>query len=145
MRTRKRILRAAVSFDDPLRFSTHRNTEGKAYLEQAFARTGFGALLLGYYDGAALLYAGKVGTGFDQKTLRVLRDKLDELARSECPFLGPPPRSKAHWVAPELVAQIGFTEWTREGRLRHPRYRGLRDDKPAHEVTREATSLSNGR
>jgi bifunctional non-homologous end joining protein LigD len=102
------------------------------------SRTDFGALLVGYWQGSALRYAGKVGTGFDQATLKTLGAKLRELERDRPPFadVHPIPRG-THWVEPELVAQIAFSEWTRDGRLRHPRYLGLRDDKPAREVVRE--------
>jgi bifunctional non-homologous end joining protein LigD len=102
------------------------------------SRTDFGALLVGHYEDGELRYAGKVGTGFDQATLRELGQHLRELERDDPPFVDvhPIPRG-THWVEPELVAQIGFTEWTRDGRLRHPRYLGLRDDKPATEVVRE--------
>ena len=102
------------------------------------SRTEFGALLVGYYDGREkpLRYAGKVGTGFDRHTLRELGERLRELEQDESPFepFKPiPPGTR--WVR-----QIGFAEWTRDGRLRHPRYLGLRDDKPAHEVVRERPS-----
>ena len=103
------------------------------------SRTEFGALLVGYYDdGGTLRYAGKVGTGFDHHTLRTLGEGLRKLEQDESPFerFKPVPPG-THWVRPELVGQIGFTEWTRDGRLRHPRYLGLRDDKPAREVVRE--------
>jgi bifunctional non-homologous end joining protein LigD len=102
------------------------------------SRTDFGALLVGYYEDGTLRYAGKVGTGFDHATLRELGERLRGLVREDPPFVdvAPIPRG-THWVEPELVAQIGFTEWTRDGRLRHPRYLGLRDDKPARDVVRE--------
>jgi DNA ligase D-like protein (predicted ligase) len=105
------------------------------------SRTDFGALLLGYYEKGTLKYAGKVGTGFSQQTLRSLGKQLRELERDTSPFdlVHPIPRG-TRWVEPELVAQIGFTEWTRDGRLRHPRFLGLRDDKPAREVVRERPS-----
>ncbi len=102
----------------------------------AAGRTGFGALLVGYYDGDDLRYAGKVGTGFDQKTLLALRGALDDLALPASPFLDAPRSKDARWVDPVLVAQVGFTEWTRDGKLRHPRYLGLRHDKDARDVTR---------
>jgi bifunctional non-homologous end joining protein LigD len=101
------------------------------------SRKGFGALLLGYYDDGALRYAGKVGTGFDDRTLLDLRRQLDELARAESPYADPVLESGVIFVAPELVAEIGFIEWTAERRLRHPRFLGLRRDKAAKEVTRE--------
>ena len=106
------------------------------------SRTEFGALLVGYYDdGRTLRYAGKVGTGFDQHTLRAVGERMRGLEQDESsfePFKPVPPGT--HWVRPALVAQIGFAEWTRDGRLRHPRYLGLRDDKPAREVVRELPS-----
>ena len=101
------------------------------------AREGFGSLLLGYYDPAkGLRFAGAVGTGFDQKTLRALRRRLDRLARRTSPseeIARAAPR-RAHWVAPELVAELRYSEWTRDGRLRHPAFLGLREDKAAAEV-----------
>jgi bifunctional non-homologous end joining protein LigD len=105
------------------------------------SRTDFGALLVGYYENGRLRYAGKVGTGFDQATLRELGARLRELEQGESrfePFKPVPPGTR--WVRPELVAQVAFAEWTRDGRLRHPRYLGLRDDKPAREVVREVPS-----
>ena len=105
------------------------------------SRTEFGALLVGYNEDGTLRYAGKVGTGFDQSTLRSLGARMRELERDESPFerFKPiPPGTR--WVNPQLVAQVGFSEWTRDGRLRHPRYIGLRDDKPADEVVRELPS-----
>jgi DNA ligase D-like protein (predicted ligase) len=103
------------------------------------SRTDFGALLVGYFEGDSLRYAGKVGTGFGRSTLAELGARLRELETEENPFadVHPVPRG-THWVKPELVAQIAFAEWTRDGRLRHPRYLGLRDDKPAREVVRES-------
>jgi bifunctional non-homologous end joining protein LigD len=102
------------------------------------SRTDFGALLVGYYEGARLRYAGKVGTGFNAKTLRDLGAKLRKLEARESPFVDarPVPRG-AHWTRPQLVAQIGFAEWTTDGRLRQPRFLGLRDDKRPAEVVRE--------
>ncbi|MGP3947969.1 non-homologous end-joining DNA ligase [Streptomyces sp. 7N604] len=108
------------------------------FTEPAGSRTGFGALLVGYYEGDRLRYAGKVGTGYDRRTLTTLRERLDELACDRQPFAGGRIRERgAHWVRPELVAEIAFTEWTGDGKLRHPRFEGLRDDKPAREVVRE--------
>jgi bifunctional non-homologous end joining protein LigD len=105
------------------------------------SRTDFGALLVGYNERDELRYAGKVGTGFDHATLEDLGRRLRELERPDPPFadVHPIPRG-TRWVEPELVAQIGFSEWTRDGRLRHPRYLGLRDDKPAGEVVPERPS-----
>jgi DNA ligase D-like protein (predicted ligase) len=102
------------------------------------SRTDLGALLLGYYDADQLRYAGKVGTGFTRATLRDLAERLAPLRRDASPFADAVRERTATWVEPELVAQIGFSEWTRDGRLRHPRYLGLRDDKAAREVVREA-------
>jgi DNA ligase D-like protein (predicted ligase) len=121
----------------------------KCVLQQEFVIGGYtapqgsrehlGALLVGYYDGGTLRYAGKVGTGYDTATLRLLHRKLAPLARRTSPFApGPVPAGEVHWVTPKLVAQIGFGEWTTAGLLRHPRYLGLRDDKAARDVRREA-------
>jgi bifunctional non-homologous end joining protein LigD len=103
------------------------------------SRTRFGALLLGVYDGRELRYAGKVGTGFDRATLDALGDRLEALRADHPPFAdaGAIRERDVTWVRPELVAQIGFTEWTRDGRLRHPRFQGLREDKAARDVVRE--------
>lgn len=103
------------------------------------SRDHFGALLLGVYDGAALHYAGKVGTGFDVQTLGEVRERLREI---EIPAHGMVsrtglPRTGVHWVKPRLVAEIVFTEWTADGLLRHPVFKGLRADKPARDVRRE--------
>jgi bifunctional non-homologous end joining protein LigD len=101
------------------------------------SRRHLGALLVGYYEKGKLRYAGKVGTGFDQPTLDHLGRELSRRERSSSPFeAGDPPRD-ARWAEPELVAEIGFAEWTRDGKLRQPRYQGLRDDKLAREVVRE--------
>jgi DNA ligase D-like protein (predicted ligase) len=101
------------------------------------SRQHLGALLVGYYEDGQLRYAGKVGTGFDRSALELLSGELARLGQETSPFdAGGPPRN-AHWVKPELVAEIGFAEWTRDGKLRQPRYQGLRDDKPAREVVRE--------
>jgi bifunctional non-homologous end joining protein LigD len=102
------------------------------------ARVGFGALLVGYYNDGKLRYAGKVGTGYNAPLLRSLKERLMKLKRDDSPFDGVPPQRKGvHWVEPEMVVQIGFSEWTRDGRLRHPRFLGVRDDKKAREVVRE--------
>ena len=106
------------------------------------SREEFGALLVGYYEDGKLRYAGKVGTGFSQDTLRSLGRSMRDLERESSPFgqrVHPVPRG-TRWVEPELVGQFGFSEWTRDGRLRHPRFLGLRDDKPAREVVRERPS-----
>jgi bifunctional non-homologous end joining protein LigD len=183
LRERKARLRNALAFDDPIRFTTHRNGDGEAFYEEACrkgwegliakradapythgrsrdwlkfkcsaeqelviggytaprgSRTDLGALLLGYYDDGELRYAGKVGTGFTRETLRDLAAKLAPLKRDRSPFADEVRERTATWVEPELVAQVGFSEWTQDHRLRHPRYLGLRDDKAAREVVREA-------
>jgi bifunctional non-homologous end joining protein LigD len=184
LRDRKRILRRLLAFTGPLRFATHRNTDGEAYFAQAChngwegliakradapyragrghdwlkfkclnsqefviggytdpqrSRHGFGALLLGYYDGKGqLVYAGKVGTGFDEATLASLHRTLSGLERGQPAFArGKLPKSGVHWVEPKLVGQVGFSEWTTAGELRHPRYEGLRRDKDPAAVIRE--------
>ena len=108
-------------------------------------RTGLGALLLGYYDGTKVLrYAGAVGTGFTARTLAELRRKLDRLAKQSAPsaeIAKAAPRG-AHWVRPALVAEIQYTEWTGDGRLRHPSYLGLREDKEADEVMLDRTKAA---
>jgi bifunctional non-homologous end joining protein LigD len=109
------------------------------FTEPKGTRTGLGALLLGVHDGSGtLVYAGKVGTGFTSASIRTLRATLDRLRVPECPFSRRPPGATgAHWVKPELVAEVEFTEWTDDGLLRHPSFKGLRADKPAREVVRE--------
>ena len=184
LRSRKRLLRAALDFRDGVRLTPHRNGAGKELFEEACrkgwegviakradspyratrsrdwlkfkcemgqelvvggftapqgSRTELGALLLGYHDGDALRYAGKVGTGFDRATLRDLGERLRALRRERPPFADAESIRErgVTWVEPELVAQVAFAEWTGAGRLRHPRFLGLRDDKPAREVVRE--------
>jgi DNA ligase D-like protein (predicted ligase) len=108
------------------------------YTEPQRSRIGLGALLVGYYEGRDLVYAGKVGTGFDDATLRSLHDRLSRIEQPRPSFTKGLLRDpRAHWVRPKLVAQVGFTEWTRDGKLRHPRYLGLRTDKEPNEVVRE--------
>jgi bifunctional non-homologous end joining protein LigD len=183
---RKDLLRAALRFREPLRFSAHRATHGEKFLaeacrkglegliakradaeyahrrstdwlkfkcanEQEFvvggysdpkgARVGLGALLLGYYDRRKLRFAGEVGTGFSNEVLERLHERLSRLEQREPPFNEEGlPASGVHWVRPRLVAQVAFTEWTREGKLRHPRFKGLRRDKRPTEVVRERPS-----
>jgi bifunctional non-homologous end joining protein LigD len=105
------------------------------------ARSGFGALLLGVHDQAgSLRFSGRVGSGFDEATLARLSARLRELERTTPAFVDPPKGAQArgaHWTSPQLVAEVSFTEWTGDGQLRHPVFRGLREDKPAGEVVRE--------
>jgi bifunctional non-homologous end joining protein LigD len=101
------------------------------------SRVGFGALLVGYYQAGRLRYAGKVGTGYDTRLLLDLRKQLDALEVDRPPFADPVRERGAHWVRPRLVAEIGFTEWTGDGKLRHPRFLGLRSDKDPRQVVRE--------
>jgi bifunctional non-homologous end joining protein LigD len=108
------------------------------YTDPGGSRTDFGALLVGYYEQGRLCYAGKVGTGYSAESLRELGARLRALEAAESPFVDarPIPRG-THWTRPELVAQIGFAEWTSDGRLRQPRFLGLRDDKRPSDVVRE--------
>jgi bifunctional non-homologous end joining protein LigD len=102
------------------------------------SRVGLGALLLGYHDDGELVYAGKVGTGFDTATLRGLHERLSRTDQKTSPVtMGLTREPSARWVRPTLVAQVAFSEWTRDGKLRHPRYLGLRTDKSPDEVVRE--------
>jgi bifunctional non-homologous end joining protein LigD len=111
------------------------------YTDPAGSRRGFGALLLGYYDGPrGLTYAGRVGTGFDDRTLKELAAKLKRLQRATTPFERGADAARGrgvHWVEPTLVAQVKFAEWTHEGLLRQASFVGLRLDKPAEKVVRE--------
>ncbi|MDQ6779499.1 MAG: non-homologous end-joining DNA ligase [Actinomycetota bacterium] len=185
LRTRKRLLRSALTFKDSVRLTPHRNEHGRALFEEACrkgwegliakradspytskrsrdwlkfkcdqgqelvvggytepqgSRTWFGALLLGYHQDGKLKYAGKVGTGFDEATLRDLGTRLRRLRRDDPPFENAFAIKErgVTWVEPKLVAQVGFSEWTEAGRLRHPRFLGLREDKSARDVVREA-------
>jgi DNA ligase D-like protein (predicted ligase) len=109
------------------------------YTEPQRSRTDFGALLVGYYKRGKLQFAGKVGTGFNQTTLTMLGKKLRALEVKSCPFVdynGPETRT-IHWVKPVLVAEFEFAQWTNKGRLRVPRYKGLRADKRAQDVVQE--------
>ena len=180
---RKAALADVIDHHDPLRYSEHRATDGREYLEQACAmgwegliakqadsryvhgrsrswvklkcvrrqevviggytdpkgsRTALGSLLVGVHDGNELVYAGRVGTGFDEDRLIELQELLGRLRRPTSPFhRGNPAPGPVHWVAPELVCEVGFSEWTGAGRLRHPRFLGLRRDKDPREVVRD--------
>ena len=109
------------------------------YTDPQGSRVGIGALLLGTHDKDGVLqYAGNVGTGFNAQVLLQLKEKLSQLETDVSPF---PPRAvagrKHHWVKPQLIAEISFAEWTRDGAVRHPVFHGLREDKPASKITRE--------
>jgi ATP-dependent DNA ligase len=104
-------------------------------------RIGLGALLLGFYRDGGLVYAGKVGTGFDDETLEDLRHRLDQIERETSPYdQGDPASDGVHFVSPNLVCEVRFTEWTDGDKLRHPRYKGLRRDKEPEDVHKEAES-----
>lgn len=182
--TRKSVLRSALVFEDPIRYSEHLDEDGetafraacergwegliakraaspytharsrdwlklKCVNEQEFvvlgwtepkgSRSWLGALLVGYHEDGDLRYGGKVGTGFGERELAMLAGRLRPLEQPTPPIVDTKglTRKGVHWVRPELVAQIGFGEWTPDGRLRHPRYIGLRDDKRPEQVVRE--------
>ena len=111
------------------------------FTEPAGSRFGLGALLVGVHDSQGkLLYAGRVGTGFTQQSLKELRSRLNSLERKSPAFINPPKGADArgvHWVEPKLVGAVAFAEWTTDNLLRHPSFQGLREDKPAAQVTRE--------
>jgi bifunctional non-homologous end joining protein LigD len=109
------------------------------FTEPRGKRVGLGALLVGYFDGADLVFAGKVGTGLDTAMLLDLRARLGAIEVEAAPFTRAVglPRERIHWVRPELVVQVAFMEWTGHDKLRHPRLVGLRDDKVARDVVRE--------
>jgi bifunctional non-homologous end joining protein LigD len=107
------------------------------FTEPSGARHFFGALLLGIYRHGKLEYVGKVGTGFNEETLKFLHKKFISLKRASTPFTSDVRERDATFIAPKLVAQIGYTEWTSDGKLRHPVYLGLRDDKEPKDVTRQ--------
>ena len=109
------------------------------FTEPQGKRVGLGALLVGYFEGDDLVFAGKIGTGFDTRLLLDLRARLDALEIAASPFtraIGLP-RLRAHWARPEIVVQVAFIQWTVHGKLRHPRLLGVRFDKDAREVVRE--------
>lgn len=190
LRGRKKVLRTALAWDDPLRWMQHRNERGEAFFEEACSkgwegliakradsayvhtrsgnwlkfkcvrrqefviggytephgeRVGFGALLLGFYRDGKLVYAGKVGTGFDDDTLRSLHDRMTSIERETSPFdVGDVPTREVHFVTPELVCEVKFTEWTVGDALRHPAFLGLRRDKAAEDVRKEAEEQEVG-
>jgi ATP-dependent DNA ligase len=102
-------------------------------------RVGFGALLVGYFEGKDFVFAGKVGTGFDTKLLLALRTRFNAIETATSPFTRAVglPRLRAHWVRPEVVVQVAFIEWTVHGKLRHSRLLGIRTDKSPADVVRE--------
>jgi bifunctional non-homologous end joining protein LigD len=124
------------------------------YTEPEGTRKYFGALLVGVYEGTNLKFAGKVGTGFNEKLLRTLFSEFKKIASDQCPFVNLPERrsgrygqgvtpaemKRCHWVKPTLVCEVKFAEWTRDDRLRQPVFLGLREDKDAKEVVREKAS-----
>jgi len=131
--------------DDWLKFKCEAGQElvVVGWTDPTGSRVALGALLLAYYDRSGgteeLVYAGKVGTGFSEKVLRDLHKRLVRLEMKQSPCTrGKLPTSGVHWARPELVGEVAFTEWTRAGQLRHPRYLGLRTDKAAPDVVREA-------
>ncbi len=133
---------------DWLKCKTHQTGEFVigGYTDPAGSRKDFGALLVGYHDGKSLRYAGRVGTGFPDKTLGELLRRLKPLTAEKSPFADFPERGRSakgvHWVRPELVAQVEFSNWTGDEKLRHPAFQGLREDKPASEVTREVAKAA---
>lgn len=111
------------------------------YTDPQGERTHFGAIVIGYYDDGDLVCAGKVGTGFDDELLKSLGRKMEARQRESSPFDGgTTPGGAVHWIRPDLVGEVAFTEWTRDGQLRHPRFLGLRRDKNAKDVVRERPS-----
>ena len=102
-------------------------------------RVGLGALLVGYYDEGDFVFAGKIGTGFNTELLLTLRAQLDQIEIDKPPFTKAVglPRLRAHWVRPQIVVQVGFIQWTKYNKLRHPRLLGIRHDKVPREVIRE--------
>jgi len=125
---------------DWLKFKCDRGQEFVigGFTEPEGGREGFGALLIGYYDDGDLVYAGKVGTGYDDDFLRDFRQHMDRLERKTSPFdRGDVPDTRVHFITPDPVGEVDFTEWTDDGRLRHPRFKGLRRDKNPKDVHRE--------
>jgi bifunctional non-homologous end joining protein LigD len=135
----------------------YKNLNGQEFVVGGFTRPEgtrkhFGALLVGYYQGGKLWYASRVGTGYSSHLLRSLHERLKPKVQPECPFTNLPEQKKGRWgqgltaaemkqciwVKPELVVQVNFTEWTQGGHLRHPSFKGIREDKQPAEVIREA-------
>jgi len=183
LRKRKNLLKKTFDWKDPIRFTPHRNGNGKEYFQKACRkrwegiiakkadssyvhhrssnwlkfkcvgrqefviggftdpkgeRIGFGALLIGYFEKGVLRYAGKVGTGFTRETLKDLADGMKEMEVENAPFEGEGlPQKGVHWIKPEMVGEFAFTELTKENKLRHPRFLGLRHDKSPKDVVLE--------
>ena len=117
------------------------------FTDPAGTRGGLGALVIGYYEGDRLACSGKVGTGFTQEMALALRRRLDAMARPVSPFDPPPAGAlsrNAHWVEPALVCEVAFTEWTGDGKVRHPSFQGLRTDKKPRDVVRERSIRPGG-
>ena len=110
------------------------------------ARKGFGALLLGVHDDKGRLrYAGKVGTGFDDRALKGLHQQLTAIASRQCPFVDPDAERGVHWVKPRLIAEVSFGSWTKAGRIRHASFHALRSDKPPKAIIREVARAAPGK
>jgi bifunctional non-homologous end joining protein LigD len=107
------------------------------YTDPQGSRSGFGSLLLGYYEDGKFIYSGKCGTGFNEESLKDMYKRLKKLETDKSPFAVKPKERGAHFIKPELVAQIKYTEWTETGSLRHPVFLALRNDKDPKDVTRE--------
>lgn len=184
LRTRKNLLSKLLDTGNRIRYTSHRNEQGKKYHSEACekgwegviakdasstyahsrskkwlkfkctagqelviggftepqgARKGFGALLVGFYENGNLQYAGKVGTGYNDKFLEKWRKDLDKIEQESSPFSNyrDDRKGRNHWVKPKYVAEIGFTEWTRDNKLRHPRFIGMRQDKDPKKVVKE--------
>jgi bifunctional non-homologous end joining protein LigD len=102
------------------------------------SRRRLGALLLGVYQGGELVYIGHTGTGFNERTLAEVRERLEPLLQKACPFPHrPKPNAAVHWVRPELICEVAFACWTDDGNMRHPSFKGMRDEIPATSVHRE--------
>lgn len=183
LKSRKKILRDQLNFENPIRYCIHVNGEGENFLDTACEkgwegiiakdgkqpyingrtskwlkfkcdnrqefvvggftdpegeRVGFGSLLVGFYENTELKYAGRVGTGYSDEQLEEMREQMDELEQENSPFDQDVDDEDVHYIKPELVAEVGFTEWTENNKLRHPRFIGLRDDKDPKEVEKEA-------
>lgn len=133
-----------------LKWTTQQEFVIGGYTEPRGARSHFGALVVGYYEGKKLMFAAKVGTGFNQKLLKSLHQKFQKLVRQNCPFANLPEKAgqfgrgltaaemkRCTWLEPKLVCEIRFAEWTRDDHLRQPAFLGLREDKKPEEVVRE--------